>query len=94
MPCLLHRIIGDVHGIFCEAGYMELEGKFTVGARRWGINCRGTDITLNGDFTVYSDEYGVHADNGSIIAKPGKAMEELAANTAMYCYYAKNYFAN
>jgi hypothetical protein len=27
-------------------------------------------------------------------AKPGKDMQELAANTAMYGYYAKAYFAN
>jgi hypothetical protein len=27
-------------------------------------------------------------------AKPGKDMQELAANTAMYGYYAKQYFAN
>jgi hypothetical protein len=27
-------------------------------------------------------------------AKPGKNMQELAANTAMYGYYAKLYFAN
>ena len=26
-------------------------------------------------------------------AKPGKPMQTLAANTAMYGYYANNYFA-